>query len=132
MGKRFQGLVRWATPVLREGKTIGYVTLALDHSHIMEFTDHVVPTERRYAQISDGSTGNYAFMWDYKSRNISHPRDYFIVGYDPKTGEEELPWLEKDHYYTWQKSGMPSVYSPSEITPAGIPISMPLWLTVYF
>ncbi len=106
VGKRFQGLIRWATPVVKKGKKIGYVTLALDHSHVMEFTDYIVPTDKRYTAISDGSTGNYAFMWDYKSRNISHPRDYFIVGYDPETGEEELPWLEKEHFYAWQKSGM--------------------------
>ncbi len=109
VGQRFQALVRWATPVMREGEIIGYVTLALDHSHIMEFTDHIVPTENRYTEISDASTGNYAFMWDYKSRNISHPRDYFIVGYDPETGEEALPWLEKSHYYAWQTSGMSPV-----------------------
>ena len=73
----------------------------------MEFTDHIVPTKQRYSEISDASSGNYAFMWDYKSRNISHPRDYFIVGYDPETGEEALPWLEKEHYYDWLKSGDP-------------------------
>lgn len=106
VGKRFQGLVRWATPLIRDGKKIGYVTLALDHSHIMEFTDHIAPTDERYLAISDGSTGNYAFMWDYKHRNISHPRDYFIFGYDPKTGEQELPWLEDNDYLSWQKSNL--------------------------
>lgn len=103
-GKRFQGLVRWATPVTRNGEIIGYVTLALDHTHIMEFTDHIVPTEERYSAISDAGSGNYAFMWDYLSRNISHPRDYFIVGYNPETGEPELPWLEEDDYEKWQTS----------------------------
>ncbi|MCP4338569.1 MAG: response regulator [Desulfobulbaceae bacterium] len=107
VGKRFQGLVRWATPIIKEGEKIGYVTLALDHSHIMEFTDHIVPTDQRYLDISDGNTGNYAFMWDYKSRNISHPRDYFIVGYDSNTGEQELPWLETGDYSAWQKSTLP-------------------------
>ncbi len=106
VGKRFQGLIRWATPLLKNGKKIGYATLALDHSHIMEFTDYIAPTDERYLQISDGSTGNYAFMWDYLGRNISHPRDYFIVGYDPQTGEEELPWLEDKDYCSWQKSKM--------------------------
>jgi hypothetical protein len=115
VGKRFQGLVRWATPIMHEGKKIGYVTLALDHAHIMEFTDHIVPTDERYLEISDGSTGNYAFMWDYKSRNISHPRDYFIVGYDPQTGEQELPWLEKNDYSAWRNSDLsPAPFSPTD------------------
>ncbi len=104
VGKRFQGLIRWATPVMKNGEKIGYVTLALDHTHIMEFTDHILPTNKRYTEISDASSGNYAFMWDYKGRNISHPRDYFIVGYNPETGEPELPWLEKKDYQRWLES----------------------------
>ena len=65
VGKRFQGLIRWAKAVVRNGKIIGYVSLALDHTHVMEFTDHIIPTEERYSAISDAGTGNYAFMWDY-------------------------------------------------------------------
>ena len=104
VGVRFQGLVRWATPVVRNGDIIGYVTLALDHTHLMEFTDHVIPTEARYSAISDAASGNYAFMWDYLGRNISHPRDYFIVGYDPATGEQAVPWLDEEMYDIWQRS----------------------------
>ncbi|MEA3465866.1 MAG: PAS domain S-box protein [Thermodesulfobacteriota bacterium] len=107
VGRRFQGIVRWATPVIKDGEINGYVTLALDHTHIMEFTDHIVPTKERYSSISDASTGNYAFMWDDKGRNISHPRDYFISGYDPDTGEPVVPWLEDKLYEEWQTSGKP-------------------------
>jgi len=106
VGRRFQGLIRWATPVVKAGQITGYVTLALDHTHVMEFTDHIVPTEERYSPISDAASGNYAFMWDYMGRNISHPRDYFIVGYDPATGEEAVPWLSSEIYDMWQKSGL--------------------------
>lgn len=91
VGKRFQGLVRFAMPVVNNGQIKGYVTLALDHTHVMEFTDHIIPTEERYTAISDAASGNYAFMWDHKGRNISHPRDYFIVGYDPATGGPAVP-----------------------------------------
>jgi signal transduction histidine kinase len=104
VGKRFQGLVRWATPVEKHGQVVGYVTLALDHTHLMEFTDHTVPTESRYSAISNAGTGNYTFMWDNLGRNISHPRDYFITGYDPETGAPALPWLESKHYEQWQKT----------------------------
>ncbi|WP_320041350.1 ATP-binding protein [uncultured Desulfobacter sp.] len=101
LGIRFKGLVRWATPVVVKGKITGFVTLALDHTHIMEFTDHVIPTDARYCITSNAGSGNYAFMWDYKGRNISHPRDYFIVGYDPETGEQAVPWLEESLYDKW-------------------------------
>lgn len=104
LGLRFQGLVRWATPVLQDGRITGYVTLALDHTHLMEFTDHVIPTEERYSAISDAASGNYAFMWDHLGRNISHPRDYFIVGYDPQTGEQAVPWLDEEMYELWTRS----------------------------
>jgi len=102
LGKRFQGIVRWATPVYQGEKKIGYVTLALDHTHIMEFSDHVVPTAERFTEIADAGSGNYAFIWDADSRNISHPRDYFIVGFDPATGEQAVPWLSSELYGLWQ------------------------------
>ncbi|MDR2825659.1 MAG: response regulator [Deltaproteobacteria bacterium] len=106
LGKRFKGLVRWATPVMQGGKKIGYITLALDHRHIMEFTSHILPTSARYTEISDASDGNYAFIWDYKGRSIVHPRHFSMVGYDPKTGDPQVPWLEDRIYEEWQNSGM--------------------------
>jgi signal transduction histidine kinase len=105
-GRRFRGIVRWATPVVRDGRVAGYLTLALDHDHLMEFTDRIAPTDERYAAISDAASGNYAFMWDRQGRNISHPRDYFIVGYDPATGQPEIPWLTDDTYKRFAASGL--------------------------
>ena len=105
LGRRFTGLVRWAAPVHRAGRLLGYVTLALDHRHVMDFTDHILPTEERYTDISDAAAGNYAFMWDYQGRCISHPRDYFIVGYDPATGDPAVPWLDREIFDQWRKSG---------------------------
>ena len=96
VGMRFEGIVRWATPVTREdGLTvIGYVTMALNHDHIMEFVDHITPMRERYTVLPDAFEGNYAFIWDYKCRNICHPRHHSIVGYNPITGEPQVPWLE--------------------------------------
>ncbi|MBU1366134.1 MAG: HAMP domain-containing histidine kinase [Gammaproteobacteria bacterium] len=108
VGKRFRGIVRWAMPVVRGGRTVGYVTLALDHDHIRQFSDRLMPTDERYTPIADAIKGNYAFIWDYKSRSISHPRDYFIVGYDPQTGQPATPWMDADLYAEWQASGKPS------------------------
>ena len=106
VGKRFQGIVRWATPVTdAQGKITGYVTLALDHDHIMAFTDHLMPTAERYTEISDAHEGNYAFIWDHKGRSIVHPRHHSIVGFDPQTGDPQVPWLEDRIYDNWQQSG---------------------------
>ena len=106
LGKRFKGIVRWAAPVVRDGVVTGYVTLALNHEHIMEFTDHIVPTPDRYTEIPDAYEGNYAFIWDHKGRSIVHPRHHSIVGYDANTGDPQVPWLEDRIYNEWQASGL--------------------------
>jgi two-component system, sensor histidine kinase len=108
VGKRFRGIVRWATPVVQNGRIAGYVTLALDHDHIRQFSDRVMPTEERYTPIADAIKGNYAFLWDHHGRSISHPRDYFIVGRNPETGLPETPWMDSELYAEWQASGKPS------------------------
>ncbi|MDR2604414.1 MAG: response regulator [Desulfovibrio sp.] len=106
-GRRFEGLVRWAVPVVEKGRVAGYVTMALDHDHIMEFTDHIMPTAERYTELSDAYEGNYAFIWDYKGRSIVHPRHHSITGFDPATGDPQVPWLEDRIYDAWQASGLP-------------------------
>ena len=105
LGKRFEGLVRFAAPVVEKGHITGYVTLALDHDHLMEFTAHLVPTNERYTEIPDASEGNYAFIWDHKGRSIVHPRHFSITGYNPDSGEPQIPWLEDRIYDKWQASG---------------------------
>ena len=105
LGKRFEGIVRFITPVFKEDKKIGYLSFALDHRHIMEFTDKISPMGQYIkTDISDASEGNYAFMWDYLGRNISHARDYFIYGYDRNSGETVTPWLSEDVYKKYKDS----------------------------
>ncbi|MDR3225776.1 MAG: response regulator [Clostridiales Family XIII bacterium] len=99
LGKRFEGIVRWATPVTgKDGKIIGYVTLALNHDHIMEFVDHQTPMDERYTDLPSAFEGNYAFIWDYNCRSICHPRHHSIYGSDAGTGLEQIPWLETSIY----------------------------------
>ncbi|MDR0501176.1 MAG: response regulator [Coriobacteriales bacterium] len=101
-GARFEGIVRWATPVTDDGtlngNIIGYVTFALNHDHIMELVDHISPVTKRYTELPDANAGNYAFIWDYQCRSIAHPRHHSIVGYDASTGNEQIPWLEAGIY----------------------------------
>ena len=106
-GQRFEGIIRWATPVTDSyGQMVGYVTFALNHDHIMEFVDHQTPTSERFTELPSAFEGNYAFMWDSKCRNIGHPRHNSIVGYDPTTGDPQVPWLESSIYEAWQLSGI--------------------------
>ncbi len=106
-GQRFEGIVRFATPVTdQSGNITGYVTFALNHDHIMEFVDHQTPMNERYTELPSAFEGNYAFIWDYKCRSICHPRHNSIIGYNPENGEPQIPWLETSIYEGWQASGI--------------------------
>ncbi|WP_062153070.1 PP2C family protein-serine/threonine phosphatase [Beggiatoa leptomitoformis] len=109
VGKPFEGIIRFVTPVYHATEKIGYITLALDHRHLSEFTDYIMPDEHFMRNISDASTGNYAFMWDYLGRCISHARDYFIVGFNPQTGKRVPPWITQETMLEWQHSGITSL-----------------------
>ncbi len=105
-GKKFEGIIRFVTPIFKDNKKVAYLSLALDHEHIMQFTDKFInPLEDEISQdIANASNGNYAFMWDYKGRNISHPRDYFITGFDHNTGQRIPPWLSQEIQEAFEKS----------------------------
>ena len=102
-GKRFSGLVRYATPIFDKGGLSGVVVLSLDYRHLAAFTDHVIPTQADYVYEADASTGNYAYMVDNKGFIISHPNDYHIAGLNPD-GTAVQP-LTKDTAETLTKEG---------------------------
>ena len=82
-GKRFEGIVRFATPIFNQNGFAGIMTLALDYRHLAAITDQLVPTQAERVFETDAATGNYAFMVDSRGLVISHPRDYHIVGLNP-------------------------------------------------
>jgi len=99
LGIRFEGIVRWAKPVVNaNGEAVAYITFALNHDHLAAMIDHVTPMQERFTELSDAFNGNYAFIWDYKCRSIVHPRHHSLVGYNPETGLPETPWLERTLY----------------------------------
>ena len=104
LGKKFEGIVRFVTPVYKNNKKVGYLSLALDHTHIMNFTDYFDPSHVEPLGISDASKGNYAFMWGSDFRCISHPRDYFITGYDINTGKQVPGWIDTQLAIAYKKS----------------------------
>ena len=104
-GKRFEGIIRFITPIFKNGIKRGYLSFALDHRHIMDFTDTFNPVNSEIKQsIANAGLGNYSFMWDYEGRNISHPRDFFIVGFDPETGKRVPGWITKKISEEFKKS----------------------------
>ncbi len=93
-GKRFSGIVRFATPVFDKGGMSGIVVMALDARHLAAFTDHIVPTQSERVFEADASTGNYAYMVDSQGFIISHPNDYHIMGLYPNG--KPVPPLTKE------------------------------------
>ncbi|MBN2284789.1 MAG: cache domain-containing protein [Deltaproteobacteria bacterium] len=79
-GKRFEGIVRFATPLFDKQGFTGMITLALDVRHLAAMTDTIIPTQTGHVLEADASTGNYAYMVDNRGYVISHPNDYHIAG----------------------------------------------------
>ena len=79
-GKRFEGIIRMATPLFDKQGFTGVLALAMDVRALARYTDNIIPTEAEYVIESDSSTGNYAYLVDNRGYVISHPDDYHIVG----------------------------------------------------
>jgi hypothetical protein len=103
-GKRYAGVIRFATPVFgREGLT-GILVITLDYRHLAEYTNHIIPTQTSYVYRADASSGNYAYMVDSRGFVIAHPNDYHIEGlYSDGTW---VPSLVKENYTELMKKGI--------------------------
>ncbi len=93
-GKFYDGVIRFAKPVYSEGKLRGIVVIALDHRHLMEFTQHVLPNKTEEIVKPSYASGDYAFMFDDEGWIITHPKLWDIRGVD-KNGELVPPFTEK-------------------------------------
>ena len=93
-GATYEGVVRFAQPVYSEaGALKGVVVLSLDHRHLMEFTQHITPTEDRFVVFPSYQSGNYAFMFDNEGWIITHPKFWDIRGLD-REGRLVPPYTE--------------------------------------
>jgi len=87
-GVEYSGHVRFAMAVREGGELRGVVALALDHQHLMEFTQHVLPLSRERVAFPSYLSGDYAFLFDDEGWIITHPKYWDIRGLD-ETGR----WL---------------------------------------
>jgi signal transduction histidine kinase len=93
-GATYEGVVRFAKPVFSaSGELKGIVVLSLDHRHLMEFTQHITPTDERFVVFPSYQSGNYAFMFDNEGWIITHPKFWDIRGLD-KNGRLVPPYTE--------------------------------------
>ena len=81
-GHRYDGVIRLAMPVYQDGKLKAVVMLGLDHRHLMEFTQHILPNQKETTVFPSYMSGNYAFMFDDQGWIITHPKYWDIRGVD--------------------------------------------------
>lgn len=86
-GREFEGIIRFAMPVHRDGRFQGVVSLALDHRHLMALTQHVLPIGTSEVIFPSYTSGNYAFLFDDEGWIITHPKFWDIRGHDPASGQ---------------------------------------------
>lgn len=80
-GREFQGVIRFSTPLFSvDGRFNGAVVLSLDHRHLMEFSQHVLPGSVEKTVFPSYMSGNYAFIFDDEGWIITHPNFWDIRG----------------------------------------------------
>lgn len=83
-GKSYRGVIRFATPLFDPRGTFkGIVVLSLDHRHLMEFSQHILPGKNVLTVFPSYKSGNYAFLFDDEGWIITHPKFWDIRGVDP-------------------------------------------------
>lgn len=85
-GTEYVGIIRFAQAIYKEGEFRGVVSLGLDHRHLMEYTQHILPSKEKAVLFPRYRSGNYAFMFDDLGWILTHPRLWDIRGYDRATG----------------------------------------------
>ncbi len=84
-GERYRGVIRFAMPVHGDDGTLrGVAVLSLDHRHLMEFTQHILPHSPFFTVFSSYDSGNYAFLFDDEGWMIAHPKHWDLRGLDER------------------------------------------------
>ncbi len=101
-GERYQGVIRFATPVFDGGQRVGVVVLALDQTHLLEFIAHIVPSEVEPQAEVDPRDLEYAYIVSDEGWTVAHPRSFNIAGVD-QNGQYVTPINEADG--RWDRPG---------------------------
>ncbi|MDU0460972.1 MAG: cache domain-containing protein, partial [Geobacteraceae bacterium] len=80
-GATYDGVFRFGSPQFdNKGNFNGMVVISLDHSHMMEFTQHIDPGRNFSTVFPSYKSGNYAFLFDDEGWIITHPKYWDIRG----------------------------------------------------
>ncbi|NDJ52038.1 MAG: hypothetical protein GYB68_03010 [Chloroflexi bacterium] len=92
-GERFEGLVRFITPVEEDGELQGYVMLAVDHIHIQSFIEHIDPSASEPLLAVNPAANNLVYIIGVDGFAVAHIVNSFIAGVD-EAGEAVPPFTE--------------------------------------
>ncbi len=94
-GARYEGVIRFAMPVFdKAGQCEGVVTVALDHVHLMQFTQHVKAMEENHTVFAGYRDADYTYLFDDQGWIITHPKFWNIRGVD-RQGQPVPAYTEK-------------------------------------
>ncbi len=105
-GKEYTGVIRMGTPLYKDGQFHGALVLSIDHQHLMEFTQHIIPGSNQETLFPSYRTGNYAFMFDDEGWIITHPKFWDLRGVD-KQGQLVPPYTQNSPPDDIQKGRIP-------------------------
>lgn len=93
-GKRFEGIIRFGIPLFNAyGNFDGALVFALDHRHLMEFSQHIDPGPGYSFAEPSYESANYSFLFDDEGWIITHPKYWDIRGLD-QNGKLVPPYSE--------------------------------------
>jgi hypothetical protein len=103
-GKRFDGIIRIASPVFDSTGFAGVIEIAMNFVHVIEFTNHIEPTEPGmiFAKINPDD-GDYTFMVERDGSMIANPNQYLIPGFGPD--KKPVPTIDEKNYQELMKDG---------------------------
>jgi len=79
-GQHFEGIIRWATPVLDfDNEIAGFVTMALNHDHIMNIMESTVLFSNEHASNNIEALRNFMYIRNGSGIIVAHPRHEYIL-----------------------------------------------------
>ncbi len=94
-GARYDGVIRFALAVRGpDGRPEGVVSMALDHLHLAQFTQHIKAMEEDVTVFAGYRDADYTYLFDDEGWIITHPKQYDIRGLD-RLGRPVAPYTPR-------------------------------------
>jgi DNA-binding NtrC family response regulator len=93
-GEAYDGVIRFAMPIDRDGRREGLLVLALDVIHLFQFVQHIKAMDEDATVFAGYRDADYTFLFDDQGWVIAHPKLWNIRGFD-RLGRMREPYDDK-------------------------------------